>query len=231
MFLRKHMDSQGFVFLSVIADFNRVKQLTTDIELLKYVCYNAPSIDFRVGVDGRERIRRREGWEQWVLSMSERDPSAQNDGSDFQSPPVLHPNGFDPAHYPGYPTSPTGVNGNPASNNPETPIQQTDSTQNGILNGQAPNGINGFVGPNGHHEMSTKAVSGEPDSFPDAQVETLSVIVRMQGQPQVPDSPLSASGTRSNGSLDSNNDLLDDLEEADDRQSTLKVNSISVEQG
>ncbi|KAF2276204.1 uncharacterized protein EI97DRAFT_52301 [Westerdykella ornata] len=231
MFLRKHMDSQGYVFLSVIADFNRVKQLTTDMELLKFVCYNAPSIDFRVGVDGRERVRRREGWQQWVLSMSERDPSAQNDGSELQSPPVLHMNGFDPAPYPGYSTSSTVANGFPAGNNPETRLQQADSTQNGALDGQAPNGINGFVGVNGHYEMSTKAVSGDPDSFPDAQVETLSVIAHIRGQPQVPDPPLSASGTRSNGSFDSNNDLQDGLEETRHQQFALKVDGVSTERG
>ncbi|OCK78937.1 hypothetical protein K432DRAFT_279072, partial [Lepidopterella palustris CBS 459.81] len=32
MFLRKRMDSKGFVLLSVIAEFNRIKQLTPDIE-------------------------------------------------------------------------------------------------------------------------------------------------------------------------------------------------------
>lgn len=80
MFLRRHMDSQGFVFLSVLAKFNRIKQLTQETELIRYVCLNSPNIEFRMGTDGVDRLRKREGWQQWVLNKEERDPSAQNDG-------------------------------------------------------------------------------------------------------------------------------------------------------
>lgn len=80
MFLRKHMDSQGFVFLSVLAKFNRIKQLTQEVELIRYVCLNSPNIEVRLGTDGVDRLRKREGWQQWVLNLEERDPSAQNDG-------------------------------------------------------------------------------------------------------------------------------------------------------
>ncbi len=62
IYLRKHMDSKGFVYLSFIAEFNRIKQLTTDMELIKLVCYQSRIIEFSVGLDGKERLRRREGW-------------------------------------------------------------------------------------------------------------------------------------------------------------------------
>jgi la-related protein 1 len=74
------MDSQGFVFLSVLAKFNRIKQLTQETELIRYVCLNSANIEFRMGTDGVDRLRKREGWQQWVLNKEERDLSAQNDG-------------------------------------------------------------------------------------------------------------------------------------------------------
>lgn len=80
MYLRRHMDSQGFVSLEFIAAFNRIKNLTTDIELLKLVCQQSSHVQYRTGEDGRDRLRRREGWEQWVLTMTDRDESAQNEG-------------------------------------------------------------------------------------------------------------------------------------------------------
>lgn len=74
------MDSQGFVLLSVIASFKRVKSLTEDMDLLRFVCHQARNVEFRPSEDGQDRLRKREGWEQWIVSMESRDPSAQNDG-------------------------------------------------------------------------------------------------------------------------------------------------------
>ena len=87
MFLRKQMDSQGFVFLSVLEKFNRIKQLTSDKELLRWVCLQSSTIDFQTGPDGIDRVRRAEDWQPWVLNMEERDESARNDGpSQLQQP-------------------------------------------------------------------------------------------------------------------------------------------------
>jgi la-related protein 1 len=83
MFLRNNMDSQGYVLLSVIADFKRIKALTEDMDLLRHVCGQLKNIEYRPGEDGVDRLRRKEGWEQWIRPMSERVPSARNDG-----PPV-----------------------------------------------------------------------------------------------------------------------------------------------
>lgn len=101
LFLRGQMDSQGFVFLSVLAGFNRIKMLTQEMELIRYVCINSQHIEFRQGRDGIDRIRKRDGWQQWVLSKEDRDPSAQNDGS-VQTPQqrVLHSQSFDVAQTP-----------------------------------------------------------------------------------------------------------------------------------
>jgi la-related protein 1 len=234
VFLRKHMDSKGFVFLDLIAGFARIKKLTTDMELIKWACYNSKAIDFRVGHDGKDRLRRREGWEQWVLGMAERDASAQNDGpEELHHPPVPHPTEIDHSGLPyhGVPLgSPTGpafypqVNGVQSTSGPESIMGVSEN----VANGQATNGVNGFGGSDEHLETSTKAVSGEPDSFSDAQVETLSVIVRKQELPQVPTSLPSATRTLSNGSINSKSAVADDSLKMNGRQ---PVNGTSPGQG
>lgn len=238
IFLRKHMDSKGFVYLSVIADFNRIKQLTTDLELIKYVCYQSRIIEFRIGHDGKDRLRRREGWEQWVLGISERDPSAQNDGpEELHNPPVPHPNGFDQVPLPPFPGMPAGSPTGPApypmmnGMHPGPLHESSTPTSDTLLNEPPTDGINGFAGANGHTVETSKAVSGEPDSFSDEQVETLSVIVRKQDQSHAPMLPPSATRTFSNGSIDSKSGVLDEPGKMDGRHSALKVNGTSPSQG
>ena len=245
IFLRKHMDSKGFVYLSVIAEFNRIKQLTTDMELIKLVCYQSKTIEFRIGLDGKDRLRRREGWEQWVLGIPERDPSAQNDGPDeLHNPPIPHPNGFDQSGMPRFTEmvagSPTGLaplpNGAPypAVNgiHSENPQNASMAPEDSIPNGLMAEGLNGFAAPNGHtNEISTKTVSGEPDSFSDEQVENLTVVVRKQDQSQTPALPPAASRTFSNGSLDSRSGMLDETEKTIGRQASLKANGTGPSQG
>ena len=80
MFLRKHMDSQGFLLLSFIAGFKRIDSMTKDLELLKYVCQSSPNIEHFVGSDGLDRLRSAQHWQGMVLPKEERDASAQHDG-------------------------------------------------------------------------------------------------------------------------------------------------------
>jgi len=104
MYLRRHMDSQGFVSLEFIAGFNRIKNLSSDLELVKLVCQQSSTIEYRTCEHGQDRLRRRDGWEQWVLSMDERDESARNEGpKELHQPPVPQPTGFEqpaPFHNP-----------------------------------------------------------------------------------------------------------------------------------
>jgi hypothetical protein len=75
------MDSQGFVLLSTVANFRRLRSITEgNYEILKHVAQQSHNIDFQVGIDGQDRIRKRQGWEPFVLEMAQRDESAQNDG-------------------------------------------------------------------------------------------------------------------------------------------------------
>lgn len=81
MFLRKQMDSQGFVPLNVLASFKRVKSLTEDFELLRHVARQLRSVECQTGEDGVDRLRPRDKWQQWVLPVDQREPSAQHDGA------------------------------------------------------------------------------------------------------------------------------------------------------
>jgi hypothetical protein len=76
------MDSQGFVLLNVISTFKRLKSITDgDYDLLKFVAQQSHNIEYRIGVDGKERIRKRFGWEPFVFTdKSQRDESARHDG-------------------------------------------------------------------------------------------------------------------------------------------------------
>lgn len=80
MFLRQNMDSQGFVYLEVIASFNRIKQLTTDMELVKAACLNSGTVEIRVGEDGKDRLRKAIDWEKFIVPINDRFPAARNDG-------------------------------------------------------------------------------------------------------------------------------------------------------
>lgn len=76
MFLRKNMDSDGFVRLSVIAKFNRMKTLTQDLNLLGQACLQSQDVQLATGIDDLY-IRKAVGWETWVLSETERDSAAR----------------------------------------------------------------------------------------------------------------------------------------------------------
>ncbi|CZR60805.1 uncharacterized protein PAC_10701 [Phialocephala subalpina] len=147
VYLRKHMDSQGFVFLSFIAGFKRIKALTTNFELLRYACQESDIIEVIQGAeDGKDRLRRAEGWEKWIMTMEDRDESVRNagpsqhvrphsvprlhqmgpmmmQGHHAMSPLTFSPNGAPPTFTPygnGMPVAPT-MNGNGAFH-PETPL-------------------------------------------------------------------------------------------------------------
>ncbi|CAO3642324.1 unnamed protein product [Cunninghamella blakesleeana] len=63
LYLRSKMDKDGFIELSVLASFNRVKGLTTDLNLI----HDALAQSQIVEVSSDKKIRKREGWELWVL--------------------------------------------------------------------------------------------------------------------------------------------------------------------
>ncbi|KAH7414227.1 hypothetical protein DE146DRAFT_750388 [Phaeosphaeria sp. MPI-PUGE-AT-0046c] len=172
MYLRRRMDSQGFVSLDFIAGFNRIKHLSSDLELIKLVCQQSSVVQYRTGEDGQDRLRRREGWEQWVLTMADRDAVAQNEGpKELHHPPVPHPSGFDQSNTSQWPMSavePTGPYGSNASY-PQTDGhghgQDSAPATDGVANGTSENTIDAAVTNGQPIEASTKAVSPNPISF------------------------------------------------------------------
>lgn len=228
MFLRKHMDSQGFVSLDFIAGFNRIKHLSTDLDMIKLVCQQSNVVEYRTGDDGQDRLRRKDGWDKWVLNMAERAETAQNEGpKELHKPAVPQLNGFDQSNLPQYPVMPTAeLYGN------EGTYPQTNGNHSGLPqdaapmptevlpNGSTTEGESGSALSNGHPtENSTKAVSGEPDSFSDAQLQNLTVIVRKQDLSRRLALPFYASRTFSNGSIDSKYDVTGEPNEGTSRSS------------
>ncbi|KAG1642999.1 hypothetical protein G6F44_004276 [Rhizopus delemar] len=62
LYLRKQMDSNGFIDLNFIAGFNRVKGLTTDLDLIREALDNSQIVEHK-----GDKLRKREGWETWVM--------------------------------------------------------------------------------------------------------------------------------------------------------------------
>jgi la-related protein 1 len=78
--LRRQMDSQGFVTLQTIYSFRRIQQIAPDVQSIRFACIESNAIDFVVGDDSVERIRRRNDWQRWVLPMEDRDDAGRSDG-------------------------------------------------------------------------------------------------------------------------------------------------------
>ncbi|KAL8629418.1 hypothetical protein Q9189_004868 [Teloschistes chrysophthalmus] len=221
LYLRKHMDSQGFVFLSVLAKFNRIRQLTQDLELVRYVCLHSPQIEFRTGSDGCDRLRKREGWQQWILTLEERDPSVQNEGPSLMQQPVFAPQTLYGAPY-GVDerqiTSPHSGNnsfyhGSGIPSMTYMPSSQPGPTSNGHddqgLNVDTP--VVEAVPKNAPSAMDpVESVPPEPyppmqNTFSDEQVDLLMVVVRKSpNQPAHTAPPFHSASSRtfSNGSID-----------------------------
>ncbi|KAL8961811.1 MAG: hypothetical protein Q9193_001688 [Seirophora villosa] len=207
------MDSQGFAFLSVIAKFNRIRQLTQDLELIRYVCVHSPQIEFRVGADGYDRLRKRDGWQQWILAMDERDPSVQNDGP---GPFVEAPYSLDNHQV----RSPQGEDTNPHQSSDAMAIPyMAPSPSRPIINSSANRDLDSQVsslvanpdlasGPptsNNPDKIPANAFHLGENTFTDEQVDLLMIVVRKPFNHSLQAPPpfhSAASRTFSNGSID-----------------------------
>lgn len=227
-FLRSHMDSQGYVALSLLANFSRMRSLTTDTELIKFVCTHSPELELRSGSDGKDRVRKREGWEQWVLAMGERDPAARNEGPPAAEPsPVAAQQSYEPygaRMMNGQGSSPhetrfgegsySGYHGMSAPFSPVSVASQAGLTQNAaharhsmsvVESESFRHGQSTHATRNGHHNAQADA-----DPFPDSQIEFLTVVVRQQGgNPERPPFHSEASRTFSHGSIDATTSIAE----------------------
>ncbi|KAI7883759.1 hypothetical protein K492DRAFT_159008 [Lichtheimia hyalospora FSU 10163] len=71
MFLRSQMDPEGFVRIQLIADFNRVKALANDVNLVREAMEESKILQVK-----GDKVRKIEGWQTWVL------PGAQKSAAD-----------------------------------------------------------------------------------------------------------------------------------------------------
>lgn len=243
MYLRSHMDSQGFVFLELLAKFNRIKQLTNDMELIRLACYHSQTVEY-VNVDGIDRVRARDGWQQWVRKMEERDPSAQNDGPSLQSL-SSYPQAYN------YGTQPEERSmTSPKSNTMGKPDSVQYQPINGIVPAPAYNpvvpaaqGLNSPVtktplsaavsefSPSARSNSSRTYTATDNHSqgtkiFTDAQVDNLHILVRKQLNRATSSPPpfhSSSSRTFSNGSIDGRS-INDELFKFTERQARPLTN-------
>eukprot|EP00743_Colponemidia_sp_Colp-15_P004378 GILK01004721.1.p1 GENE.GILK01004721.1~~GILK01004721.1.p1 ORF type:complete len:309 (+),score=41.13 GILK01004721.1:71-997(+) len=77
MFLRTQMDEQGFVKLTTLANFNRVRQLA-DLTLLTESLSSSPVIELDAE---KTQVRKREGWQYWLLPKNESSSVSSSDAS------------------------------------------------------------------------------------------------------------------------------------------------------
>jgi la-related protein 1 len=221
------MDSKGFILLSVIAGFKRLKAMTTDLELIKLVCQQSSNIEHLLGPDGHDRLRVRVGWEKWVLPMAERDPSAQNDGPEvLHTPPAPQVQSYLPreqtrqsslpiANASGAPMSAPPIPYNPLNGfaaaysnfgpNPMNDNQNFQTSPTSVTNEaapmvQPPGGSQVASPPTSHIGLTNGSVEHEADSFSDAAVQQLRIIVRQPERNDV--APPAPVRSFSNGSLD-----------------------------
>ncbi|KAK5100508.1 hypothetical protein LTS08_005259 [Lithohypha guttulata] len=138
MFLRKNMDSQGYVPLRVLGEFRRIKSLlgesTSSHEHLRHMAQQCRNTEYVIGEDGEDRLRSRENWRDFVLPMSERLPQAQDDGPKIKSNHPRYSTGMVPDFQMsnGLRSAPPNVNGFhdalPSSTN-ATPFQPGSITE------------------------------------------------------------------------------------------------------
>lgn len=210
VFLRKHMDSQGFVFLQFIATFKRIEKLTQEFDSLRVAVQNVPSIEHVIGPDGYDRVRRREGWDQWVLNIEERDETAKNAGPTQLHPPQYrfqHVNPQMQGHYVPSPPlfSPNGTDIGHRSNSMEA--------AGSAVNGSGSNGISHENGTSlsaavptfnpGLPAFNAAEYPEEDVTFTDADVENLNLVSKPQaGVKSKAPFRNASSRTFSNGSID-----------------------------
>ncbi|KAI2084415.1 hypothetical protein LOZ36_004808 [Ophidiomyces ophidiicola] len=214
LFLRRHMDSQGFVLLTVIAAFKRIKSLTEDMDLLRLVCRQLKTVEYRPGEDGLDRIRKKEKWEQWVLSMEARDPSAQTEGppaatsSSFPQFDNFNENGMT-SQQDGYPHITNGA-AQPCSETlphfaaPLSDTVNNDTSAHSIKLSSAAPEFSPQAPVVSANEKARERDAVAENVFPDEQIGNLVIVVRKPGAPSPTQSPIlgPSSSSFSNGSVD-----------------------------
>lgn len=177
------MDSQGFVYMSLICNFKKMKDLSADIELIKFVCLQSDELELRRDAEGKDKIRKKDGWQEWVLAEAERDVSARNDGppetehpqasySGVYAPTFQHPQAsMEPSpmtnaghfdHYPQpsqsfspVPVTPSKMNGTSSPKLPTGSHEHDNATDSNETNAQAEQPLTNGTSTTKHTQVDT----------------------------------------------------------------------------
>ncbi|KAF9344790.1 La ribonucleoprotein domain member 1B [Mortierella sp. AD094] len=82
VYMRKQMDAEGYVPLSLVTNFNRVKNLTTDLALIKETMKSSKEVELN-----GDKIRRRGDWATWVFPKEDGAVPISSHRSSFVPPP------------------------------------------------------------------------------------------------------------------------------------------------
>ncbi|ESZ89829.1 hypothetical protein SBOR_9787 [Sclerotinia borealis F-4128] len=218
VFLRRHMDSQGFVYLHFVADFKRIQSLSRDVEMLRYASQQSTEIEIVKGEDGIDRLRRRDGWDQWVMPSEERVESFKyNDGPttlirENHPPPRDMGQMMMPGQEMGSPAFSPGGNdfvryGHGASQVPLSNGNGIHYHEDTPLSAAVPNFTPGLSPINGNTVPTPDPLASET-TFTDEQVENLNLVFSQASRKASDQKPAkhpyhhSSSRTFSNGSID-----------------------------
>lgn len=93
VFLRQNMDDQGWINISLIASFNRLKQLTTDVNLVRSMM----ELSYMLEVNQQHNKVRCNEWKQWILPGARKSNVASHEPtSTSNSAAESAPNGIAP---------------------------------------------------------------------------------------------------------------------------------------
>lgn len=95
LFLKSKMDAQGFVPIDVIGNFPRIRQISgQNLDFVREACADSQDIDYVLG-DGKELLRRREGWQKYLVPEDKKEEQARAPGPNtivFRSKHSIHLN-------------------------------------------------------------------------------------------------------------------------------------------
>lgn len=228
VFLRRQMDTEGFVAFDVVANFNRIRHISTgDENAVRNAVHDTPSIEFIIG-DGKELMRRRGDWQKFIIDgeSTARNPGPTKSVPHPRNPPgnaYYHPMAYSPYNpmspqfgqaypagdmHPGYvnrhqfPGNGTQVNGHGAFDS--SPLNVTAPEFSPVH--AFPNGIPGPFAPAEWTEQATEDILLAAQTVTDQQCASLHVIAQgqtsdSQDTKKLPDVTAAedASGVKTNG--------------------------------
>ncbi|KAI5788223.1 hypothetical protein FPQ18DRAFT_307716 [Pyronema domesticum] len=181
IYLRKQMDNDGYVRLSVIAGFRKIQETTKDINILRDAAMMSHEINVQYGFDD-VYLRKKDGWQSFVLKEEERDESAKREQINCYIDPRQQ------KANPNFMTQPSEMIGSTEtlflgsqSHIPPTPTYFPPTTQYGYP--LPASGLSATV-PEFAPSQSQAPMYGYPgpsastDEYPDSEIDTLMVVVK-----------------------------------------------------